>query len=584
MTSLLATRRPASAHPDGPRARAADPQPSSHWPSLDQWLGWLAPLTITLIAGVMRFRNLGNPHAFVFDETYYAKDAWALLQFGNERQWNDPADTKDINEANEQILQGNLDVFQNPPEPSFIAHPPAGKWVIAIGEHFWGMNPFGWRVMVALLGTLSILMIARIARRLFGSTLLGCIAAALLALDGLHFVESRTALLDLILMFFALAAFGCLLIDRDHYRRRLAKKAQRQQERLHALPLRPAAQRPSGVGRYRWPVGGSQRFGSSIWWRPWLVLGGVFLGLTCSTKWSGAPFVAVFGITVMAWNYSARRSQRVRQPARAALLLDSVPAFLAVVGTAALTYTATWWGWFTTDNGFKRHANVFSPFHPHGEGIKSAILEPLLRLANAIVNHLPQVWRNWIGYHQEMWQFNSTLSSPHPYQSNPWSWLLLGRPVSFFYEGKDQGVTGCGADQCSRAILGIGTPAIWWASILAILVVLFCWALRRDWRAGAIVAGLAASYLPWFAFQGRTIYAFYGVIFLPWLVLALTYCLGLILGRRESSPTRRMVGAGAVGGYLLLVLVNFAYFYPILSAQIITYQQWANRIWFPFWI
>ena len=43
-----------------------------------------------------------------------------------------------------------------------------------------------------------------------------------MAVDGLHFVMSRTALLDLVLMFFVLAAFGCLLVDRDRARARLA--------------------------------------------------------------------------------------------------------------------------------------------------------------------------------------------------------------------------------------------------------------------------------------------------------------------------------------------------------------------------
>ncbi len=558
--------------------------------TLDQWLGWLAPLAITVIAGVMRFRNLANPHAFVFDETYYAKDAWALLKFGHEREWQDSPDTKDINEANVAILQGNTEMFRGPTGTdgaSFIAHPPAGKWVIAIGEWHWGLTPFGWRVMVALLGTLSILMIARIARRLLGSTLLGCIAATLLALDGLHFVESRTALLDLILMFFALAGFGFLLLDRDFHRWWLARRHRRatQRHRLkHPDASAAAARRPSGIGRYRLPAGWQQSFGPGVWFRPFLVLSGVMLGLAAATKWSGAPFVAVFGVTVMAWNYAARRSLHIRRPALGTLLRDSVPAFLALVGSAALAYTASWWGWFVTDTGHKRHSGITRPFHPEGEGVKSALLEPVIRAANAAISHMPEVWRDWFAYHQEMWHFNSTLNSPHPYQSNPWSWLVLGRPVSFFYEGKDQGVTGCGADQCSRAILGIGTPAIWWASILAIVVVVFCWALRRDWRAGAIVAGLAASYLPWFGFQGRTIYAFYGVIFLPWLVLALTYCLGLLLGPRGASPTRRVFGAGMVGGYLLLVLLNFVYFYPIFTAEVITYQQWANRIWFPFWI
>ena len=51
-----------------------------------------------------------------------------------------------------------------------------------------GFDPFGWRFMTALLGTLSVLMLCRIGRRLFRSTFLGCLAGALMAVDGLAFV------------------------------------------------------------------------------------------------------------------------------------------------------------------------------------------------------------------------------------------------------------------------------------------------------------------------------------------------------------------------------------------------------------
>ena len=42
--------------------------------------------------------------------------------------------------------------------------------------------------------------------------------------------------------------------------------------------------------------------------------------------------------------------------------------------------------------------------------------------------------------------------------------------------------------------------------------VLFRWALGRDWRAGAILAGYAGGYLPWFLVGDRTIYQFYACL------------------------------------------------------------------------
>ena len=50
------------------------------------WRGWLGPLIVTAIAAVIRLVHLGRPNAVSFDETYYPKDAWALLRFGVEHK------------------------------------------------------------------------------------------------------------------------------------------------------------------------------------------------------------------------------------------------------------------------------------------------------------------------------------------------------------------------------------------------------------------------------------------------------------------------------------------------------------------
>ena len=145
--------------------------------------------------------------------------------------------------------------------PEFVVHPPLGKETIAVGEWLFGLTPFGWRLMVAVLGSLAILMTARIARRMTRSTLLGCVAGLLLALDGLEFVMSRTALLDISVMFWVLAAFGCLVIDRDRSRARLAAAVLRDAERADVAaeagmrPLPPGPGRGSGCAGGGWPPG-----------------------------------------------------------------------------------------------------------------------------------------------------------------------------------------------------------------------------------------------------------------------------------------------------------------------------------------
>ncbi len=278
----------------------------------NRWIGWAGPLAVTAVAGILRFTDLGRPDAVVFDETYYAKDALALLRFGSEQAFLEGADDTIL------ASDGNwrtLEVFSG--DPGFVVHPPFGKWTIAAGEWLFGMTPFGWRFAVALLGTLSVLLVARIARRLTRSNLIGVTAGLLLALDGIHLVMSRTAILDMVISFWVLAAFGFLLLDRDQVRKRWLNKD----------ALSPAMWGP--------------RLGP----RPWRWAAGISLGLACGVKWSGLWFVAVFGLMTVIWDVGLRRRIGVENPWSATLLRSAPPAFIAIVGSALVVYLATWTGW-----------------------------------------------------------------------------------------------------------------------------------------------------------------------------------------------------------------------------------------------
>ncbi|MEV6107756.1 phospholipid carrier-dependent glycosyltransferase [Streptomyces sp. NPDC051940] len=492
---------------------------------------WAGPLLVALFAGLIRFWRLGSPHAVIFDETYYAKDGWALLQQGYEGVWP--------NDANARIL-ADPQTIPLSSDPSYVVHPPVGKWVIALGEWMYGLNPFGWRFMMAVLGTLSVLMLCRIGRRLFRSTLLGCLAGGLMAVDGLHFVMSRTALLDLVVMFWVLAAFGCLLVDRDRFRERLAA----------ALPAdgRPDA----SVAESMWFL-----------WRPWRLGAAVFLGLAIGTKWNGAVFLAAFGILMVLWDASGRRVAGARNSYLWTLIRD-VPMALTIVPVALLTYLASWTGWFATSGGYFRDWAS----DRGGWGWTQA---------------LRSLWH----YHHEVWQFHVNLETAHRYESNPWTWPVAGRPVSYFWEGPKPGKSGCPADasqDCAREVLALGTPLLWWLGIAAVVYCLYRWALRRDWRAGALLCGLAAGWLPWLRYQERTIFYFYAVVFVPFLCLALAMLLGAIAGPPGSSERRRTVGVVTGGVLVLLIVWNFIYFFPIYTGQTISRDEWSDRMWFSTWI
>jgi dolichyl-phosphate-mannose-protein mannosyltransferase len=498
--------------------------------------GWLGPGIVALIGGFLRFWHLDRPPWIAFDETYYVKEGLSMTRYGVEvflKPSLGADNDKQMQKANQLIEAGNSTIFDTT-RPDFVVHPPLGKWVIGLGEQLFGVTPFGWRFSVALVGTISILMLGRIATRLFGSALLGTTAALLLAMDGVHFTLSRISLLDMMVMFWALAAFGCLLVDRDRTRARFARRLE---------------------------AGGSYAMG----WRWWRLAAGVCLGACTATKWSGLYVAAAFGLMSVLWDVSARRAVGQRHWLLAGLPRDGVLAGVQLLPIMALTYLASWTGWIRSTLGYGR---TWASTHP----------------ATGWRSHFPDWARSLWHYHRDMYNSAIGITSPHDYSANPWSWLIQARPTSIAYKGWADGNHPCPYSNCSRAVTSLGNPVIWWGGTVALVVVVAMWLLARDWRAGAILTGLAAGYLPWFFYQQRTVFTFYSVAFAPYVVLGLTYALGLLLGPRDASPTRRLYGGVAAGCVVLLAVLAFAFFYPVWAAQRISYQDWNDRMWLPSWI
>jgi len=420
----------------------------------------IAPILIAIAAFLVRIINLGSPKGLVFDEVYYVDGARDLLKYGVEVSGADP---------------------------EFIVHPPVGKWLIASGIKLFGDNEFGWRSASAVFGTLLILLFARLVHVLFYSPLLTALGAALMALDGLLLVHSRTALLDLFLTFFTL--LGVLLWHRNRH----------------------------------------------IW-------AGIAFGLAIGCKWSAIYFVAIIGLVAV---YRILIAHDIRKT------LKPIAAKFAQYGLLPVfVYTLTWAGWFMSDRGWSRQSSK----------------NPL---------------SSWIHYHSEMLNFHTGLTATHPYQANPWSWLIMGRPTSFFYDSPK----GCSAENCAQEVLALGTPLLWWVGSIAIAVVVGYWIKslinhRIDNAANLVVLGLAAGYLPWFAMQQRTVFTFYAIIIEPFLILAIIYCAKLLL----ASGLKPVVSQSIVGGVLALIVVCFLYFIPLFTGQIITYEDWNLRMWFESWI
>jgi dolichyl-phosphate-mannose--protein O-mannosyl transferase len=185
-----------------------------------------------------------------------------------------------------------------------------------------------------------------------------------------------------------------------------------------------------------------------------------------------------------------------------------------------------------------------------------------------------------------MLDFHTSLTEKHNYEANPWSWMLMGRPTSFFYETPKT----CGTSSCSQEVLALGTPILWWLGTIAVAIVLGMWVksfVNRTFEPAlnVIAIGMIAGYLPWFFFQKRTVFSFYAIVFEPFVILALVYCAKLLLdaGRRYSHQ-RYLLAQIVIGFVTIAMTVNFIKFLPLFMGSVITYDHWYSLMWLESWI
>ena len=496
---------------------------------------WGGPLAVTLLGAVLRLWNLGHPSTLVFDETYYVKDAWTLMHLGYEASW--PADPDAAFNA------GQTDGYFQ--DGSFVVHPPLGKWIIAAGLAVFGAgDPVGWRISTAVVGILAIFVIAMIARTLTRSTILATIAGGLFAIDGHAITMSRTALLDNSVMLICLLGFWAVLLDRGHSANRLAAWMAR----------RRAAGRPTD-------------WGPALWWRPWLLVAGLAFGLASAVKWSGLYFLAVFAVYTLVVDAIARRRAGVTFWASGTVFKQAPTSFLLTVPIALVAYLVTWTGWFVTGDGYYRHY-ADAEFYQ----------------AKGFFSWVPHVIQSFWHYQLSVYQFHVGENSPHAYAANPLTWLLMIRPTAFYYVGQQQGQHGCGlAGGCAEYITSIANPIIWWAAVAACCYLLYRLIRRREWQVGLVLTGIAAGYLPWLMYTGRTVFQFYTIAFEPYLILGLVIAIGLILGRRTDPPWRRLGGIRLVAVFLGFCVLVSAFFCPVWTGMQVPVLFAQLHYWLPSW-
>lgn len=110
----------------------------------------------------------------MFDEVYHARTAYEMLH--------------------------RLPIYEN-------THPPLGKYLMSLGIRIFGMTPFGWRIVCALMGTLMVPVCYAFMRSISGNTWIAAFTSALMVFDFMHFTLSRIGTIDVIVAFFILLTF-----------------------------------------------------------------------------------------------------------------------------------------------------------------------------------------------------------------------------------------------------------------------------------------------------------------------------------------------------------------------------------------
>lgn len=125
-----------------------------------------------------------------FDEIYHARTAYEILK-------NDDLLRK---EGAEAAARDGYSIYET-------THPTLGKLFIAVGIRIFGMTPFGWRFAGTFFGVLILAVLYVFGKRIFRRSDYAFITAALFAVDGMHFAQTRIATIDTYALCFTLLMF-----------------------------------------------------------------------------------------------------------------------------------------------------------------------------------------------------------------------------------------------------------------------------------------------------------------------------------------------------------------------------------------
>ena len=502
-------------------------------------LYWL--IALTLVAGILRFGSPIFLDVFAHPGSSAPISAWGIghnyqdpslpgLGKPNDIAPNSPFVFDELyfaNDAHKELL--GQDYFD--PEP------PLAKLIIAIGIQLFGFNSFGWRFMPALFGTALIPLMYLLARQLLALRFFAVAAGVLAAFDGLTFVESRTAVIDIIPITLVVLAY---LLFHLH---------------LNADTVR----------RRRWMI----------------VVTGVVLGLAVGAKWTT---LAAYGtiMLILVFRLIARWTRYDRSTGAIALLsLALLPAIfygLSFIRYLTITHDIT---------HLSQPALSFSPFHLDFGSVWTELREwhwqtwhYHITLTAPHIFYSP--WWSWpLDFRPVVYYYtNQGLGIDQSTGSALVAEIFnLGNPLTWW------------AATAALVGLAVGLPAL--IRDYRIRYQLDPPEVVRRDRAGPldqrlyttifILVAFAAAWLP-LSRVPRGLFLYHMLGGLPAMFLALALALTYLRSLRGALPgiAIRVSGAVPACAYLVMVIGFFLYFYPLWTGLPMTSDALNSHVWFAF--
>lgn len=222
----------------------------------------------------------------------------------------------------------------------------------------------------------------------------------------------------------------------------------------------------------------------------YLIFSGIFLGASFSIKWTGLSYLGIVFL-ILIWQIFKKEINLKK------FFLEGFSLFIF----SLLIYTLS----------FYIHFSLIP-----NKGMQAEYLGKNFGSLN--------FFQKFIKINVDSFRYQATLKAKHPFQSKPYQWLVMKKPV-YYWVSKDN----------KARIYFIGNPVIWYSSLLSFFILLFIAPIKKireslkinDFLIFIIISGFLINFLPFFPIE-RCLFMYAFLSAYLFLIINLSIILNLV--------------------------------------------------------